>query len=40
MMELPTSAGPVLEMSPDGQSFLYPQTDMIGTDRMLVENFQ
>jgi Tol biopolymer transport system component len=41
VMELPQAlSGPSLEISPDGQSFLCAQFDMVGADLMLVENFR
>ncbi|MEX2300599.1 MAG: hypothetical protein WD733_06665 [Bryobacterales bacterium] len=40
VMELPEPAGgPSLDIAPDGQWLLYSQTDLLGSDLMLVENF-
>ncbi len=41
VMDLPPPAGgPSLDISPDGRWFLYSQTDTLGSDLMLVENFK
>jgi Tol biopolymer transport system component/tRNA A-37 threonylcarbamoyl transferase component Bud32 len=40
VMEVPPpTGGPSIDISPDGQWLLYSQTDEVGSDLMLVENF-